>query len=146
MRTRQGCCQTRCRVGGDRTPTGGVRSHILVVGACTRLTPWRRPVTGLHVEELEFRADDGPDGWVPLRLISMLPGNPGESRRRPVVIFLHATGMQHAADILWERPLKCSLLQSRVKHAFSICLHAGILLQHAVTQTPVHSPPGVSDR
>jgi len=55
-------------------------------------------VVGLHVEEWECRADDGPDGWVPLRIVSLPRGVSGEARRRPVVIFLHATGEWQGTD------------------------------------------------
>ena len=55
-------------------------------------------LAGLHVEELEFRADDGPDGWVPLRIVSLPPDVSGGTRRRPVVIFLHATGEWQVVD------------------------------------------------
>ena len=69
---------------------GGAERH--------QLTAVQTLVAGLHVEELEFRADDGPDGWVPLRIVSLPPGGSGETRRRPVVIFLHATGEWHIVD------------------------------------------------
>ncbi len=58
-----------------------------------------RLCAGLHVEELEYRADDGPDGWVPLRIVAPMVDGAGRMRRLPTVIFLHATGKSHV--VFW---------------------------------------------
>ena len=50
---------------------------------------------GLHVEELEYRADNGPDGWVPLRIVARPADAPDRPSQLPVVILLHATGELH---------------------------------------------------
>ena len=48
---------------------------------------------GLRVEELEYRADAGPEGWVPLRIVRPPePSAGGAPAQLPTVIFLHATG------------------------------------------------------
>ena len=59
---------------------------------------YRHCRAGLHAEELEYRADEGPEGWVPLRIVSpaRAPGAAAQLRPLPVVIFLHATGLHTA--------------------------------------------------
>ena len=61
-----------------------------------RCTAGGQCCAGLLTEELEYRADEGPEGWVPL-LVVRLPRSPGAAALLPAVIFLHATGV-----LLWE--------------------------------------------
>ena len=78
------------------------------------LTSYVEPASGLRIEELEFRADDGPDGWVPLRIVSLPRGDSGEARQQPVVIFLHATGTRRA-----KRLRACAGAQDTAEHPLS---------------------------
>lgn len=62
--------------------------------------PHPRCLRDLHVEDLWYRSDDSPQGWVPLRLVQCPPADGAAGRRRlPVIILLHPTGsgLQHLA-------------------------------------------------
>lgn len=56
--------------------------------APTKSTPPPPFRTGLQYEELEYCTEDGPQGWVPLLMIS----SERQTGPKPLVVFLHATG------------------------------------------------------
>lgn len=89
---------------------------------------------GLHVEELEFcteEASSSSQGWVPLRILQAGPS----SRKRPCVIFLHATGSsmdsQHA---------------KMVEYATAGYITAAIDCRYHGRRCPTHDVGGVSPR
>jgi len=51
----------------------------------------RALAANVTVEELQYHTDDGPQGWVPLRVVSPPRSGSGDVLRSAVV-FLHGTG------------------------------------------------------
>lgn len=75
----------------------------------TRTSPISRPThpafdQTLHVEELEYKSDSSPQGWVPLRIVKKIPQSesPTHSQRLPAIIMLHPTGQSKDYLASWQ--------------------------------------------